>query len=160
SLDDGNKIALGAFLYSRCPRGSLAGRWGFDEDGRGIFRGMWISQSGELAGWLRGHYGTNDAGRSLFFGKWISRNGRFEGFVRGGWEEADSEGDHDGDHRRAAGQFVGRIYSAGRNEVGLMGGFFLSAPDREGGFFGGRWKIRCPDDQPEHDPFDDCIGGQ
>ncbi|HEX2897426.1 MAG TPA: hypothetical protein VHP63_05175, partial [candidate division Zixibacteria bacterium] len=42
-LDDSNAVAFHAIKLDRfpCPRGFLAGAWGFTEDGRGVFRGVW-----------------------------------------------------------------------------------------------------------------------
>lgn len=130
-----------------CPRGYLAGRWGFTEDGRQVFRGAWMSARGEILGHLMGHWGVNDAGERTFWGKWIADNGRFEGFVRGRWEpHPDCAADEFAfDH--AGGWFGGVIFSADRAPIGeLRGRYDHESRDdaARGGRFAGKWRLRCP----------------
>jgi hypothetical protein len=146
-LDDGNKVALNGFQMFRqkCARGILAGHWGLDEEGNGVFRGYWFSGNAHVDGYLRGHYGQNDEGLNVFYGKWINRNGRFEGLLRGTWSEKDRSNNGEGIRNRPSGKFSGRIYDAERNPIGMLGGHFHTAPNFRGGWFQGRWKLICDD---------------
>ncbi|HWR83047.1 MAG TPA: hypothetical protein VN285_07075 [Candidatus Deferrimicrobium sp.] len=155
-LDDSNAVAFHAVEFNRypCPRGFLAGNWGFDEEGRGRFRGVWWSRGlpsrWEISGYVQGHFGQNSAGRDVFFGKWISRSGRFEGFLKGtygripGPEMAD-----DNARKHARGWFAGRVFNADRLPIGALKGRFRSASAEPDGFFQGRWKLFCPAVEPE-----------
>lgn len=148
SLDDGNKVAFhGLQMFRRlCPRGILAGRWGRDEDGNGVFKGLWFSPLGRVIGYMRGHYGQNDEGHNVFYGKWINRAGDFEGFLRGTWANYPEETNANIDRHRAGGWFEGRIFDGERHLIGGMGGRYGSAPDVRGGWFQGRWKLLCAED--------------
>jgi hypothetical protein len=150
-LDDGNQIAFAGHLYSRCPRGMLAGHWGVDEEGNGAFRGRWIAD-GRTVGFLRGHYGVNDNGRRVFFGKWITENGRFEGFIRGTWGEFQFGTANRYDRQIVDGHFEGRIYTADEVEIGALAGRWLGSTILDYGFFHGRWRLNCPRVyEPEND---------
>ncbi|MEW5796020.1 MAG: hypothetical protein AB1772_06625 [Candidatus Zixiibacteriota bacterium] len=146
SLDDGNKVAFHSIQMLRqvCPRGMLAGRWGYDEAGNGVFRGMWMSALGRVTGYLEGRFGQDDQGAKVFFGKWIDRDGRFEGLLRGVWGHGFWATPEEIEQRRAGGWFMGRIFDANANPIGVLGGHFGSAPDYQGGWFQGRWKLDCP----------------
>ncbi|MBD3402764.1 hypothetical protein GF420_07700 [candidate division GN15 bacterium] len=143
-LADGNQVAFTSFQYSRCPKGALAGFWGHDENGRGVFRGRWISQTGLVVGWVRGHYGVNSDGDRVLFGKWISRNGQFEGFLSGTYEPHPSENASDVAQGRAGGKFEARIYAANRTEIGQVRGHYKSSHRFRIGYFQGRWALDCP----------------
>ncbi|MFQ5499120.1 MAG: hypothetical protein ACE5FH_05575, partial [Candidatus Zixiibacteriota bacterium] len=149
-LADGNAVAFDAFRLDRmpCPRGFLAGRWGYNEDGNGRFKGVWMSKRGEITGYLRGHFGTNDRGEDVFFGKWVERSGRFAGFVRGEWNSHPDPRSVDNAEERAGGWFRGAIFNADRMPIGVMHGRFRSADDDDKGFFQGRWKLRCDETEP------------
>jgi hypothetical protein len=158
-LEDSNAVAFQAFELHRypCPRGFLAGKWGFDEEGQGRFHGVWWSQRPNLKGWfisgyLKGHFGQNSAGINVFFGKWISASGEFRGFLKGLYGHRPVWVNSQANMRRIAGWFAGRIYDADQNEIGVLGGRFRSAPRYEDGFFQGRWKLHCNTMEP--DPFD------
>lgn len=157
-LDDGNSIAFHAVRLDRfpCPRGFLAGRWGVDEEGRGRFRGFWMSANGRIDGYLRGHYGVNDEGRNLLFGKWISRSGRFEGFLKGTFGSHPDANASDVAFDHAGGWFAAKIFAANRSEIGILRGAYRSADEVNDGFFQGRWKIRCNNDG--RDPSDSEEG--
>jgi hypothetical protein len=145
ALDDGNKVAFHAvqWFHQICPRGVLAGRWGKDEEGNGVFRGLWFSGAGHVVGYLQGHYGQDDQGRNVFYGKWISRDGAFEGFLRGTWGQGPWTTIADVEHQCPGGWFAGRIFDADRNPIGSLSGHYGSAPDYRGGWFQGRWKLKC-----------------
>ena len=145
SLNDGNKVAFHAVQYFRqlCPRGVLAGRWGYDEDGNGVFRGLWMSAMGHVTGYLQGHFGQNDQGRNVFFGKWIDSVGHFEGLLRGSWAHGPRATEAEIEHHFAGGWFAGEIFNAGGDPIGLLGGHFGAAPNVDGGWFQGRWKLNC-----------------
>lgn len=69
-----------------CPRGFLEGGWAHSDsaDG-GRFRGRWMSRDGRLSGYLQGEYGFRSNGKPVFFGKYIDESGNFEGRLRGVW---------------------------------------------------------------------------
>lgn len=145
-LDDSNAVAFHAFRmdHSPCPRGFLAGRWGFDEEGEGVFMGRWMDRGGRIVGHLKGHFGRDEMDQKIFVGKWISADGNFEGFVRGRWE---MHPDFHADERAfewAGGWFAGGIFTADRVQIGVLGGRFVVSSDPRGGFFQGRWRVRCP----------------
>ena len=146
-LEDSNAVAFHGIqgMGMFCPRGFLAGKWGFDSTGTGVFRGRWISQHGFVTGYLRGHFGTNEAGDHVFRGKWISRNGRFEGFLRGVWGPHPDDNANGHAFHRAGGFFKGLIYSADKVEIGALRGRYAHRDDVRGGFFQGRWKLDCAD---------------
>ncbi len=174
-LPDGNSVAFHAFKLDRvpCPKGFLAGRWGVDEEGRGVFRGMWMSRHGLIEGWLRGRYGVNNDGNRVFFGKWINKAGTFEGFLRGSYRQhANSYGSENGQgFRRGGGWFKGSVFNAERQEIGAVRGKFKSADhSAHPGYFQGLWKLHCgPDwgnswdddlDDDGWDDFDDDDDGE
>ena len=149
-LEDSNAVAFHALKLDRfpCPRGFLAGRWGFADSTSGLFRGVWLNRAGLVVGYTRGHFGQRDNGQKVFFGKWVSRDGRFEGFIKGHWELDDISLTADSS-ARASGLFRGQIFSETRHQIGYLGGHFGTAEsesDAIGGFFQGRWKIICPDE--------------
>jgi hypothetical protein len=163
SLDDGNKVAFHAVQYFRqaCPRGILAGRWGYDDQGNGIFRGLWMSAIGHVTGYLQGHFGQNDQGQKVFYGKWIDSAGHFEGLLRGTWGHGPRVTEADIQRRFAGGWFAGEIFDADGNPIGALGGHFGSAPDVKGGWFQARWKVRCRQmiqSQNGYREMDDRIG--
>ncbi|MBU8934403.1 MAG: hypothetical protein KOO62_10400, partial [candidate division Zixibacteria bacterium] len=146
-LDDSNVVAFHAFKLDHrpCPRGFLAGKWGFNEEGEGVFRGIWMTKRGRIDGYLRGTFGENSDGLKVFFGKWISSSGEFEGFLKGLY------GPHPNYHAnghafgKGRGWFSGKIFNANRIEIGVLKGRFGSSPEDSNGFFQGRWKLRCND---------------
>jgi hypothetical protein len=155
-LEDSNAVAFHGFELHRypCPRGFLAGKWGFDEEGKGRFHGVWWSQRPNLKGWfisgyLKGHFGQNSAGLNVFFGKWISASGEFKGFLKGIYGHRPVWVDSPANIKRIAGWFAGRIYDADHKQIGVLGGRFRSAPKYEDGFFQGRWKLRCNSTEPD-----------
>jgi hypothetical protein len=158
-LDDSNAVAFHAFKLDRfpCPRGFLAGEWGYDENGKGRFRGVWWSRRPNMGGWyisgyLKGHFGKNSAGMNVFFGKWISATGEFKGFLKGTYGRRPGMNNNPDNARRGHGWFAGKIYDASRNEIGVLKGRYRAAPFLENGFFQGRWKLHCITNEP--DPSD------
>lgn len=157
-LDDSNEIAIQAFQRTRCGKGSLAGRWGVDENGQGVFAGIWIDHTGSMAGWVRGYYGVNDDGDRVFAGKWINRAGTFEGFVAGSWKPQPNINSSDIAKLRAGGSFEGHIYNANREEIGDLAGKYKGAENARGGFFQARWRHRCtPTPGDDDELFDDGM---
>jgi hypothetical protein len=154
-LDDGNQVAFSAFRYEWCPKGALAGVWGHDDQGNGVFRGRWISQAGRVVGWLNGMYGVNANGERVFYGKWISRDGSFEGLLAGTYQPHPNENASDVARGRAGGKFEGTIYSAGQVPIGELKGHYKSSQRLDGGWFQGRWKLDCRDDGSDDGSDDD-----
>lgn len=150
---DSNAVAFHAFRLDRvpCPRGFLTGHWGYNEDGEGVFRGVWMTRHGWISGFLRGHWGVNDNGQRVFFGKWISANGRFEGFLRGRWDRHPSHNASPNAVKHAGGWFAGEILNADELVIGTLKGKYKSHPAFKKGFFQGRWKLACNDVEPARD---------
>lgn len=142
---DSNAVAFHAFraTHTYCPRGFLAGHWGFDEDGNGVFRGMWLSRAGFVEGYIDGHYGLDDDDRPVFFGKWITADGECEGLLRGTYGPNPNWHANDIARRRAGGWFAGSIFDANATEIGTLKGKYRSHPVFRSGFFTGRWKVYC-----------------
>lgn len=149
-LEDGNAVAFYAVPYYRtwCARGFLAGHWGFDSTGQGVFRGMWMSHRGYLDGWLKGNFGVNEQGQRVFFGKWIDRSGKFEGFLKGTYRPIGmNNGNGRFDNlRKGGGAFEGNIFNAEQTEIGVLKGRYFSAPHFRISYFQGRWKLYCPEE--------------
>ena len=150
---DSNAVAFSAFRLDRvpCARGFLAGHWGYNDEGEGLFRGFWISKQGRITGFLRGHFGVNDDGDNVFFGKWIGEGGRFHGFIRGYWEQHPSPHANPNAVRHAGGRFEGEILDAGEQVIGSLKGKYKSHPQFKNGFFQGRWKLDCNEIEADRD---------
>jgi hypothetical protein len=142
---DSNAVAFQAFRLDRvpCARGFLAGHWGYNDEGKGVFRGFWMSKQGRITGFLRGHFGVNDDDNNVFFGKWIGERGRFQGFIVGRWDHHPNEHANLNAVRHAGGRFEGDILDGNRQKIGVMGGKYKSHPQFKKGFFQGRWKLDC-----------------
>jgi len=141
--DAGNAVAFNSFvrLPGDCADGFLAGEWKpVTDDDRidGRFRGKWISESGLHMGYLRGIYGVNARGEQVFFGKWVTESGRFEGLLKGRYGVAPPN-----TNSQADGWFEGMWYSRELTVGGGLGGGWRTGDDAEGGFFRGRWHVRC-----------------
>jgi len=162
-LDDSNAVAFQGLQFYRywCPRGFLAGIWGFDSTGLGVFRGTWISQHGYVAGWLKGNFGKNDDGEKVFYGKWINRNGDFEGLLAGTYKPIGGIANGDGNMTQAhygGGSFEGNIFDADSNEIGVLKGRYHSAPEFRKSYFHGRWKLYCPETiSVDENSYDDNL---
>ena len=152
-IEDPNADAFSAFELVRlpCPRGFLAGHWGFDSTGTGVFRGMWVGAHGAIDGFLQGHFMVDTSGARLFFGKWIDNSGRFEGLLRGRWGQHPDDHASDRGKIRGGGWFAGQIYDANANPIGLLHGKYKGENDLDKGFFQGRWKLYCPNVPSEQD---------
>ncbi|RKX28327.1 MAG: hypothetical protein DRP47_04615 [Candidatus Zixiibacteriota bacterium] len=146
-IDDSNVVVFHGFKLDRfpCPRGFLSGRWGYNEEDEGVFRGTWMSKRGRISGYLKGHYGENSDGLKVFFGKWISSNGKFEGFLKGIYGQHPNYHANEHAFRRSTGWFAGGIFAANGAEIGVLKGRYGSRPNKSKGFFQGRWKLRCND---------------
>jgi hypothetical protein len=147
-VKDSNAVLIQSTRVDRksCPKGHLAGKWGINAEGEKVFRGVWMTNRGNVEGHLLGHWGTNDEGRRMFWGKWIASNGRFEGFLRGGW--APNPNDHASDIARdhSGGGFKGQIFSADRVPIGFLRGHYRSnanPSENIAGRFAGKWKLNC-----------------
>jgi len=162
-LDDSNAVAFHSFELHRypCQLGFLAGRWGFDENGEGRFRGVWWSKRPSffdwyISGYLKGHFGKNDSGAKVFYGKWISRTGEFKGFLKGTYDHPHCQEVTNARMKHAHGWFAGKIFNANRIEIGVLKGRYRSAPWHKNGFFQGWWKLNC--NAIESDPDDNKEG--
>jgi hypothetical protein len=147
-LDDSNAVAFTSWQIERlaCPRGFLAGVWGTDSTGLGVFGGAWMSAHGVIAGFYQGHYDVDSSGEKVFFGKWIDMNGQFQGFLRGTWGRMPSRNASENAQRQAGGWFSGGVYDANAMPIGVLRGNFKGAGNRNAGFMQGRWKIYCPNE--------------
>jgi hypothetical protein len=116
---------------SACAHGYLAGiRHRVKEIG-GVFRGRWVSASGELRGHLRGIYGTRPDGDQVLFGKWISADGEFRGLLAGRYDEGQFHGHYLDSALALKGRVNGLYFE---REVGNLGRV---------GFFVGTWSEAC-----------------
>ena len=70
-LDDGNSVAFQAMQFYRfsCPRGFIAGHWGFDDENTGVFEGIWMTQHGYISGYVEGYFENNEEEGKVFYGK-------------------------------------------------------------------------------------------
>ena len=154
-LDDSNAVAFHAFKADRraCPAGFVNGFWGYDDDGQGRFRGLWVDTENKVIGYVSGHFGVNDEGENVLFGKYINRNGIFEGFIKGTYEVNQS------DSARGNGGIIrAEIVNQNRVVIGALEGKFRAGERWQNGFFAGRWKVRCGErplagDDSESDGF-------
>lgn len=146
-VDDADSNAVAMYGFKRepgyCPRGFLSGYWGYDDDGNGIFRGVWMARGGWITGYINGHYGVNADGNKVFYGKWISASGEFEGLLRGMYDQHPSPNANPNAVRRAGGWFAGHVFNADSEEIGVLRGKYRSHPAFRKGFFSGRWKLYC-----------------
>jgi hypothetical protein len=145
-LADGNKVAFHGIQFFRqvvCPRGILAGHWGYDDEGNGVFEGLWFSHRGYVDGYVHGHFGVNEQGEKVFYGKWVDRDGLFEGLLRGIYGYAPWVRNSDVASHRPSGWFRGRIFDASENPIGALAGRYGAAPNVHGGWFQARWKLYC-----------------
>ncbi len=142
TLSDSNAVAFHALKLDRreCPAGFFNGFWGYDENGQGLFRGMWIAEDGSISGFVKGHYGVNDRGENVLFGKYVGRNGQFEGFIKGRYHENQ---DNMHDSTMVGGMFQAEIFNTERAQIGVLDGRYRSSDSVERGFMQGRWKNRC-----------------
>ncbi len=148
----GNSIMFQSVLCEpkaeRPTHGILAGYWGRDDDGQGIFYGRWMSSRGRLIGTIMGEWGIDSTGNSFFLGKYVDTSGRFEGFVKGNWW--DMSVCASGDCPPRGGVFKGRIFDGDRQAIGILKGHFMMGSPRPGGYFAGQWCVgeRCMSDRP------------
>ncbi len=135
-----------------CPRGYLAGEWGTDSVGQGIFRGVWMSRAGQASGFVNGHWGFTPDSVRMFWGKWISADGRFEGLLRGMWAPHPDCEASDRAFERAGGYFAGRIFDAQSMPIGhLRGRYRLGDSEHPRGGFAGKWKLDCRSEGDDRD---------
>ena len=161
-LDDSSAVSFYAMQYYRnwCARGFLAGNWGFDSTGMGVFEGIWMSHVGYVTGWLKGNFGVNDDGQRVFYGKWIDNSGQFEGLLRGTYRPigANFGNGRFETLRKGGGAFEGKIYDAEETEIGILKGRYHSMPMWKTSYFQGRWKVYCPEEfRPDSSRFDDGM---
>jgi len=163
TLESGNSVAFNSMEMFRnvCPRGHLAGMWGYDENNDGVFKGLWMSEHGRLIGFVEGNFGLDSSGAKVFFGKWIDASGQFEGLLRGTWGKRPASANENSRGKNPGGWFAGRIFDADSNPIGVLSGRFHDALKYKDGWFQGRWKLNCSrpvDDDGELD--DDGIGDE
>jgi hypothetical protein len=156
-LDDSNAVALSAFEFDRipCPRGFLAGHWGFDSTGAGEFNGIWVGGHGLIEGFLDGHFAIDTSGQRMFYGKWIDRDGLFQGLLKGIWGPHPNRHASERGKVRGGGWFAGRIFNANADTIGVLRGHYKGSEDLNSGFFQGRWKLNCADLRGDDDGMDD-----
>ncbi len=156
---DSNAVAFHALKSDKrdCPAGFFNGFWGYDDEGRGRFSGMWITEDGYISGYIKGHFGVNDEGRNVLFGKYISRSGQFEGFIKGTYHE---RWGNNSDSTMTKGFVVARIVNSERMPIGVLKGRYSSSSDMDNGFMQGRWKLRCRDggNDNSEDSMNDGMG--
>jgi len=142
---DSNAVVFQSYQTFRnvCPRGVLAGRWGYDEEGNGIFKGVWHSRFGYVSGYVEGMFGVNDEKKPVFYGKWIDRSGQFEGLLAGRYGLHPSTNASENAKQRAGGWLDGKIFDADENEIGVLKGRFKSHVNFPSGWFQARWKLHC-----------------
>ncbi len=142
---DSNAVVFQGYQKFRnvCPKGVLSGRWGYDEDGNGIFAGVWHSRHGFVDGYVRGNFGVNDQEEKVFYGKWIDRDGRFEGLLAGYYDLHPSTNASETAKKRAGGWLAGRIFDANESVIGELRGRFKSHFNFPAGWFQARWKLHC-----------------
>lgn len=143
-LDDSNAVAFYGFKVDRvpCPKGFLAGNWGKDEEGNGIFYGKWMSHYGGLEGHLEGTWGIDNDGEeaNVFYGKYIDSDGNFMGLLKGRYHVSNSHSAH----RRLNGWFRGYYYDGDGNILGVLKGNYHEKVDNSSyGTFQGRWREYC-----------------
>ncbi len=141
SIGFGNAISFQAVRFdpSDRTRGSLAGRWGRDAEGNGIFYGIWYSAAGQVMGALKGEWGIDENGRQVFVGKWIDDTGQFEGFVKGFYA---NRGNLSPVNARI-GRFWGLVYDVDRTPIGSLKGHYWRGDHKRAGLFAGRWCVGC-----------------
>lgn len=148
-LSDSNAVAVQAFRFTwrYCPRGFLAGFWGTDDSGNGIFYGNWMTCNGKILGQVKGKWGIPDSTgeiQRVFVGKYIDINGRFEGLLKGDYGPMPNIHASEKAMCRAGGWFKGNFYDRDLNILGDLRGRYKSHPrDAAMGFFHGRWKVAC-----------------
>ena len=129
-------------------RGYLGGRWGYvledsTVEGDSVvvrgFKGRWISDSGEMLGFVRGHYGRDLTGERVFFGKYIDEQGAFRGFVRGRWWIEARHGEESDADYHEVGVFAGGWTSATGEALGEIKGHWSRRGQRPG-TFSGLWR--------------------
>lgn len=153
-LGPGNAVSFQSTQWDKnlSLRGPLAGVWGRDENGKGIFYGAWMSVNGAVVGTVKGNWGTDTTGQNVFVGKYIDNNGKFQGLIRGSWWMR-------GQGNNPAGHFMGTIFAptpgdsgtANISPVGALSGHFKMGYKRQTGYFAGRWCVGggcITEDQP------------
>ncbi len=143
-VEGGNAVAFQGYKVRRweCPKGFLAGRWGRDDEGNGVFYGKWMTQHNRITGHLQGTWGIgNDSlPENAFYGKYIDMDGNFMGLIKGRYHEGNSHSDR----HRHAGWLKGYYYDADGNVLGVIRGNYHERPQGSGmGFFQGRWRQYC-----------------
>ncbi len=155
TLDDSSVVAITAIKYSRlfCPKGFLAGFWGTDSLGNGIFYGNWMTHNGIILGVVKGNWGIPDTAgniQNIFVGKYIDITGKFEGLMKGTYGPRPNWHASDMGKRRAGGWFMGNFFNGDGGILGSLNGRYKSMPRwAEMGFFQGRWKVLCPSDSAD-----------
>lgn len=136
-IDGCNSISIVATEpeHRGCPTGFIEGGWSAETDSSGYLKGAWISNRGDLAGYLQATYDTVE-GERVLHGKWITESGEFAGLIRGTWRPAESDSCPDGffEARWVDDYFVIR---------GLLKGHYHLDPESEEGSFHGRWRKLC-----------------
>lgn len=146
-LEDSNAVAFNAIKADNrfCAGGMVRGMWGYDEEGRGGFRGMWRNRNGELIGYVKGEFGLDENGQKIFLGKWIDEEGNCLGFVRGLYREFPDPQLPVVNKVHNRGMLFGKIYNAEKAEIGVLVGRFKAGFGNELGYYQARWRLYCPE---------------
>jgi hypothetical protein len=144
--DQGNGVHFSALTREPldCPSGFMAGRWFHVPDtAGGFFRGLWLTESGRVRGFVMGRFGRNDAGEHVFAGKLIALDGRIRGLCEGTYTpNGDGTGTYAGHWANRAGTRMGEM--AGRYKTRPV----ADAERPTAGFFQGRWQEFCTEPAP------------
>lgn len=142
---DSNAVAFQGYQAFRnvCPRGVLTGQWGYDDEGNGVFNGVWRTRFGLLDGYVEGMFGVNEDEKPVFYGKWIDSEGQFEGLLAGYYKEHPDHHASEIARMHAGGWLWGRIFDAEENAIGALRGHYVAANDFPSGWFAARWKLNC-----------------
>lgn len=134
-LGTGNAVSFQSVLWNKNStlRGPMAGVWGKDDSGNGVFYGAWMSVNGSVIGTVKGNWATDSTGRNTFVGKYIDNSGVFQGLLKGTWFKS-------GQGHEAEGHFTGSIYDASETVIGAVAGHYkLGDREQMTGYFAGRW---------------------
>lgn len=156
----GNGISINSHIIPpHCPHGHLLGVWRriardtTDSDTTvavvdttetekkilGVYRGIWISERGHMAGYLKGVFGINSAGEQVFFGKYVNLQGEFKGIIKG---EYGRSPDLTADAAHPHGWFHGHWFGRDRIVQGRLKGKWFSNGAGYG-YFHGVWGMNC-----------------
>lgn len=143
----GDEVHLSAFASTpgSTERGFMRGQWSTlapvsatSTEETGVIKGVWLNQSGTLAGSVLGVYGINENGQKIFYAKRIDANGVFQEFISGEWgQTATGLGGAE-----MIGWFRGTMSSGATAGGGMVQGHWRTQSGTAG-YFAGRWCLDC-----------------